>query len=180
MRPVLLVPQNIKPVLSWVNCLFAEPSTDSSTNYDSFLNWILVRRTWFEQFNELCFVLNLLLMRFKPRPELAAEAQQTAWSKMKAKVKSIYFNHPSQGNSANRYIVLGPRDKAAPPESEQIGQFPPKRVKYRHRHPLFLNFIMFSSFAGELSLLSTNQRQCSQNWANVPTTCWAKFFGPRI
>ena len=42
------------------------------------------------------------------------------------KVKLIYFNHPSQGNSANYYIILDPRDKAAPPTSQQIGQFQPK------------------------------------------------------
>ena len=64
----------------------------------------------------------------------------------------MYFNHPSQGNSVNYYIILGPRDKAAPPTSQQIGQFPPKRVKYRHRHP-FLFFISSSSTV-ELSLLA--------------------------
>ena len=36
-------------------------------------------------------------------------------------VKSIYFNHPSQGNSTNYYLILGPgRDKAAPPTNQQI------------------------------------------------------------
>ena len=39
---------------------------------------LLLRRTWFGQFDELCFVLNWLIMRCKLRPELAAEAQQTA------------------------------------------------------------------------------------------------------
>ena len=54
-------------------------------------------------------------------------------------IQNVGFNHPSQGNSTNYYIVLGPRDKAAPPTSQQIGQFLPKRVKCRHRHPfLFL------------------------------------------
>ena len=37
-----------------------------------------------------------------------------------SQVKSIYFNHPSQGNSTNYYLILGPRDKAAPPTSQQI------------------------------------------------------------
>ena len=37
-----------------------------------------------------------------------------------ALVKSVYFNHPSQGNSTNYYLILGPRDKAAPPASQQI------------------------------------------------------------
>ena len=82
----------------------------------------------------------------------------------KCRLKSIYFNHPSEGNSTNYYIILGLRDKAAPPASRQIGQFPPKRVKYRHCHPFFL--FLSSSSTGELSLLSTNQRQGSSNWAN--------------
>ena len=43
-----------------------------------FLIELLVRRTWFGQFDELYFVLNWLIMRCKLRPELAAEAQQTA------------------------------------------------------------------------------------------------------
>ena len=37
-----------------------------------------------------------------------------------SQVKSIYFNHPSKGNSTNYYIILGPRDKAAPLTNQQI------------------------------------------------------------
>ena len=38
-----------------------------------FLTELLVRRTWFGQFDELYIVLNWLVMRCKPvRPELAA------------------------------------------------------------------------------------------------------------
>ena len=48
-------------------------------------------------------------------------------------------------------IILGPRDKAAPPKVKKIGQFPPKRVKYPHSHP-FLFFI--SSSTQESSLCS--------------------------
>ena len=47
-------------------------------------------------------------------------------------------------------MILVPRDKAAPPTSQQIGQFPPKRVRYGHRHP----YILSSSSTGELSLCS--------------------------
>ena len=46
---------------------------------------------------------------------------------------SVYFNHPLQGNSTNYYIILGPTN-------QQIGQFPPKRVKYQHRRPFFFLF----------------------------------------
>ena len=96
---------------------FGEPFPQSLMG---FLTELLVRRTWFGQFDELYFVLNWLVMRCKLRPELAADAQQTTWSKMLAKVKSVYFHHPSQGNSTNYYLNLGPRDKAAPPTSQQI------------------------------------------------------------
>ena len=40
-----------------------------------FLIELLVRRTWFGQFDELYLVLNWLVMRCKLRPELAADAQ---------------------------------------------------------------------------------------------------------
>ena len=105
------------------------------------------------------------------------EAQQTLRSKVQVKVKSIYRNHPSQGNSINYYIILGIRDKAAPPTSQQIGRFPPKRVKYQHRHP-FVFFFLAHPQESTQSLISTNQRQGSSNWANVPRTCWAKLSGP--
>ena len=62
MRDVSMV-DCIKPVLNWANVYLIE---------------LLVRRTWFGQFDELCFVLNWLVMRCKLRPELAADAQQTA------------------------------------------------------------------------------------------------------
>ena len=71
---------DVKPVLNyWENCLFAQHTSDSSTNYNSFLNIIelLVRGAWFGQFDELCFVFNWLIMRCKLRPELAAEAQHS-------------------------------------------------------------------------------------------------------
>ena len=131
----------------------------------TFLIELLLRRIWFGQ-SKVYFILNSLAMRCKLRPELAADVQQTAWSKMSVKVKSIYFNHPSQGNSANYYLILGLRDKAAPSTSQKINKFPPKRVK---------NLATRSSI-----LIFANQRQWSSNRVNVPRTCWAKVFGPRI
>ena len=46
-----------------------------------FLIELLVHRIWFGQ-SKLYFILNWLVMRCKLRPELAADVQQTAWSKM--------------------------------------------------------------------------------------------------
>ena len=97
-----------------------------------FLIELLVSRTCFGQFKEFT-CSQLACNEMQTSAELAADAQQTARSKCRLKssqVKSVYFNHPSQGNSTNYYIILGPRDKAAPPTSQQIKKFPPKRVKY--------------------------------------------------
>ena len=76
----------------------------------------------------------------------------------KNKVKSIYFNHPSQDDSTNYYIILGPRDKAASPTSQQTGQFPPKRVKYRHCHPFF--FLLPHPQESSLSSQSIRGKVC--------------------
>ena len=88
----------VKPVLNWANVFFAEHTSDSSTNYNSFLNWIF-----------------------------------------------------------------------APPTSQEIGQFPQRRVKYWHRSVIHLYFSFF--LIHRRALLSASQRQCSSNWANVPRTC---------
>ena len=54
----------------------------------------------------------------------------------------------------NYYIILGCRDKAAPPTSQQINKFPPKRVKYL----AIPSSIFFpSSSRGELSTLSQSE-----------------------
>ena len=57
--------------------------------------------------------------------------------------------HPSQGNSTNYYLILGLRDKAAPPTSQQINKFPPKRVK-NLATPSSIFIFIFSSSTGEL------------------------------
>ena len=115
-----------------------------------FLTEHLVRRIWFGQ-SRLYFILNWLVMRCKLRPELAADAQQTAWWKCRLKssqVKSVYFNHPSQGNSTTiSFWVL--RDKAAPSTSQQINKFPSKRVK-NLATPSSIFIFVFSPFTGEL------------------------------
>ena len=61
-----------------------------------FLIELSVCRIWFGQ-SKLYFILNWLVMRCKLRPELAADAQQTAWSKMSAKVKSCQVSSSLTG-----------------------------------------------------------------------------------
>ena len=110
-----------------------------------FLIELLVRRTRFGQ-SKLYFVLNWLVMRCK----LRRSRQHDRKCRLKSsQVKSIYFNHPSQGNSTNYYLILGLRDKAAPPPSQQINKFPPKRVK-NLATPSSIFIFIFSSSTGEL------------------------------
>ena len=66
-----------------------------------------------------------------------------------SQVKSVYFNHPSQGKSTKYYLILGLRNKAAPSTSQQINKFPPKRVK-NLATPSSIFIFVFSSFTGEL------------------------------
>ena len=67
----------VKPVLSWANVCLPNKLRTVQRTLIRFLIELLVRRTWFGQFDELYFVLNWLVLRCKLRPELAADAQQT-------------------------------------------------------------------------------------------------------
>ena len=66
----------------------------------------------------------------------------------KCRLKSIYFNHPSQGNSTTISFWV-PRDKAAPPTSQRINEFPPKRVK-NLATPSSIFIFISSSSTGQL------------------------------
>ena len=161
------VDDSLKPVLNWANVCSPNILRTLRRTMIRFLIELLVRRTWFGQ-------SKLLLRSQLARNEMQASARtcgrRAADSMIKKKcrlkssqVKSIYFNHPSQGNSTNCYIILGPRDKAAPPTSQQISKFPLKQCY----HP----FVLFLPHPQESSLLSANQRQDLLNRVNIPRTC---------
>ena len=84
-----------------------------------------------------------------------------------SQVKSIYFNHPSQGNSTNYYLILRPRDKAAPPASQQINKFPPKRMKNLATLILFFSFFLFYIYIIIISSSSTGELCCQPVKTNV-------------
>ena len=69
------------PILNWANVCSPNILQTVRRTMIRFLIELLVRRTWFRQ-SKLYFILNWFVMRCKLRPELAADAQQTAWSKM--------------------------------------------------------------------------------------------------
>ena len=68
---------DVKPVLNWANVCSPNILRTLRRTMIRFLIELLVRRIWFEQ-SRLYFILNWLVMRCKLRPELAADAQQTA------------------------------------------------------------------------------------------------------
>ena len=67
----------LKPILNWANVCSPNTLWTVQRTMIRFLIELLVRRIWFGQ-SKLYFVLNWLAMRCKLRPELAADAQQTA------------------------------------------------------------------------------------------------------
>ena len=140
---------HIKPVLDWANVCSPNILRTVRRTMVRFLIELLVRRTRFGQ-SKLYFVLNWLVMRCKLRPELEADAhdRKCRLKSSQSQVNSVYFHHPSQGNSVNYYLILGLRDKAAPPTSQQINKFPPKRAKNLAATPS--SIFIFSSFTGEL------------------------------
>ena len=139
--------QSIKPDPNWANILPKVRRT-----IIRFLTQLLVRPTWFAQFDELYFVLAYNEMQASARTCGRSATDSMIQNVGQSQVMWIYFYHPSRSNSTNYYIILGPRDKTAPPTSQQIGQFPPKRVNYRHRHPflfLFLPHLQESSLCSQ-------------------------------
>ena len=72
---------DLKPVLNWANVCSLNILRTLQRTMIRFLIELLVCQTWFRQ-SKVYFILNWLVMRCKLRPELEADAQQTAWSKM--------------------------------------------------------------------------------------------------
>ena len=74
---LLLFEHQQKTALNWANVCSPNILWTVQRTMIRFLIELLVRRIWFGQ-SKLYVVLNWLVMRCKLRPELAADAQQTA------------------------------------------------------------------------------------------------------
>ena len=72
-----ILPGSLKPVLNWANVCSPNILRTLRRTMIRFLTELLVRRIRFGQ-SKLYFVLNWLVMKCKLRPQLAADAQQTA------------------------------------------------------------------------------------------------------
>ena len=68
---------HLKPVLNWANVCSPKILRTLRQTMIRFLIELLLRRTWFGQ-SKLYFILKWLVMICELRPELVADAQQTA------------------------------------------------------------------------------------------------------
>ena len=57
--------------------------------------------------------------------------------------KSIYFNHPSQGNSANYYLILGPPSQGCASHKSTNKQIPSEASKEPSDTVIHFNFCFF-------------------------------------
>ena len=139
----------IKPVLNCANVCSPNILPTVRRTMIHFLIELLVRWTWFRQFEEFtCSQMACNEMQASART-CSRQHDQKCWLKS------------SQGNSTNYYLILGLRDKAAPSTSQQINKFPVKRVKNLATPS---SIFIFSSSTGEL---------CSQPIrGNVQRTGW--------
>ena len=83
----------LKPVLNWVNVCSPNILRTVRRTMIHFLIELLARQTWFGQFDELYFVLNWLVMRWKLRPELAADAQHDRKCRVKSSQYTLIIPH---------------------------------------------------------------------------------------
>ena len=138
-----------------------------------FLIELLVRRTWFGQFEEFT-------------------CSQLACNEMQALARTCSRQHDRKCRlKSSQYTLIIPlrviqlttisfyvsQTRLRLPQVKKINKFPLKRVKnLATPSSIFLLFF----FIHRRALLSANQRQLPSNRANVPRTCRAKLFGPRI
>ena len=96
-----------------------------------------------------------------------------------SQVKSVYFNHSSQGNSTNYYLILGPPRQGCASHKSTNKQIPPEASE--EPGDTVIHFYFYFFFIHRRALLSANQRQCSSNRANVHRTCLSEaFWTPNI
>ena len=118
-------------------------------NYDSFLNSTFCSPNMVGTVRRTLFRSQLACNEMQASARTCGRQHDRKCRLKSCQVKSIYYNHPSQGNSTNYYLILGLWDEVAPPTSQQINKFPPKWVKNLATLSSIFIFI-FSSATGEL------------------------------
>ena len=148
----------VKPVLNWANVCSPNILRTLRRTMIRFLIELLVRRIWFGP-SKFYFILNWLVMRCKLRPELAADSMIKKKCRLKScQVKSIYFHHPSQGNSTNSVLSHSgsPRQGCASHKSTNK-QIPSEASE--EPSDTVIHFYVSFFFIHRRAPLSANQRQ---------------------
>ena len=128
-----------------------------------FLIELFVRWTWFGQFDELYFVFSWLVMRCKLRPELAADAQQTAWSKCRLKSSQYTLIIPHRVIQLTTISFWVPKTRLSLPQVNKLKKIPLKRVKNLVTPSSIFIFISSSS-TGELCSQPIRGNVCRIGW----------------
>ena len=98
-------------------------------------------------------------------------------------IQNVHFNHPPQGNSTNYYIILDPREKAAPHKSTNRA-IPSKAraVQTLKCHPFVFFFLPYpqeSSALSQSEAMFVELGECSQNMLSeafwTPNIAWSQF-----
>ena len=105
----------------------------------------------------------------------AADSMIEMWAKIKSSQYTLIIPH--------RVIQLlshsgSPRQLGCASYKSTNKQIPSETSEESSNTVIHVYFYFF--LIHRRALLSANQRQCSSNRANVPRTCLATFFGPRI
>ena len=145
-----------------------------------FLIELLIRRTWFGQFEEFtCSQLACNEMQASARTcgRRAADSmiENVGQSQVKSSQYTLIIPHRVIQLTTISFWVSETRLASHKSTNKQI----PSEASEEPSDTV-IHFYFYFFFIHRRALLSANQRQWSSNRANVPRTCWAKLFGPRI
>ena len=149
----------VKPVLNWANVCSPNMLRTLRRTMIRFLIELLVRRIWFGQ-SKLYFILNWLVMRCKLRPNLRQICSRQHDRKCRVKSSQYTFITPHRLIQLTTISFWVSVTKAAPPTSQQINKFPPKRVKNLATQSSI--FILFFLHPQESSALSQSEAMIVQ------------------
>jgi len=108
------------------------------------------------QFNDLCFVLNWLIMIYASfSPNLRSSAEDGMIQNVGQSQYTLSIPHRVIQLSTISFWILE-TSKAVPTTSQQIGQFPLKGVKYRHHVHFYFYFFLIHRM---LALFAFNQSE---------------------
>ena len=103
----------LHPVLNWAKCLFANLLRTVRPTMIRFLIELTISSP------NMVRKVQRTILRNEMQASTQTRQKPSRQHDPKCRLNQVK-NHPSQGNSTNYYIILRPRNKTAPPTSQQI------------------------------------------------------------